>query len=238
MTRVDQRVAPRAWRLIDDVEVPRTAGEQMQADLEMLQAVRETSSSTLRVYTWSRPTLSIGHFQAEADIDADACVQHGVDVVRRPTGGAALLHGGDLTYAVTMPLDAADVSVQAVYDRIARGLIAGLAGLGVEAAVARHDGASGPVCFAGQQGADLRVGDRKICGSAQLRREGAVLQHGSILLRRLDIDETDLIGASETREQLRRATVTLAELSAPSAPRVVADALIAGFAQAFDVTYL
>jgi lipoate-protein ligase A len=223
--------------LIDDVEVRRTADEQMQADLEMLQLARETLVSTLRVYTWSMPTLSIGHFQTEADIDAGACARHEVDVVRRPTGGAALLHGGDLTYAVAMPLDSTRMSVQAVYDRIARGLIAGLANLDVEAAVARHDGASGPVCFAGQQGADLRVGDRKICGSAQVRRERGVLQHGSILLRRLDIDETDLISAPQTREQLRRATVTLAELGAPTAPRAVADALIAGFAQAFGVTY-
>ena len=72
------------------------------------------------------------------------------------------------------------------------GLIAGLARLGVEAAVARHDGPAGPVCFAGQQGADLRVGDRKLCGSAQVRRAGAVLQHGSMLLERLPFDETDL----------------------------------------------
>ncbi len=80
-----------------------------------------------------------------------------------------------------------------VYRRLAGGLIAGLATLGVTAAVARHDGPAGPVCFAGQQGADLRVGDRKLCGSAQVRRNGAVLQHGSILLERLAIDETDVL---------------------------------------------
>ena len=120
----------------------------------------------------------------------------GSSVVRRPTGGQGLLHGGDLTYAVAMALPPGpDGGVDAVYRRLAGGLIAGLARLGVAAAVARHDGPAGPVCFAGQQGADLRVGDRKLCGSAQVRRDGAVLQHGSILLDRLAFDETDLLVA-------------------------------------------
>ena len=108
-----------------------------------------------------------------------------------------------------------------MYRHLAAGLIAGLARLGVEAAVARHDGPAGPVCFAGQQGADLRVGDRKLCGSAQVRRAGAVLQHGSVLLERLPFDETDLLAVRPgapvvTSARLRAATVTLGELGAPS----------------------
>ena len=130
--------------------------------------------------------------------------------------------------------------VDAVYRRIAAGLIAGLARLGVDAAVARHDGPAGPVCFAGQQGADLRVGDRKLCGSAQVRRHGAVLQHGSILLDRLPFDETDLLLArpgtpAVTRERLRAATVTLAELGASTDPHVVGEALVEGFCLTLDV---
>ena len=98
------------------------------------------------------------------------------------------------------------------------------------------------MCFAGQQGADLRVGDRKVCGSAQVRRDGAVLQHGSILLTRLPFDETDVLrprpGApAVTRTELREATVTLEELGAPTAPRVVADALVEGFAATLDLSF-
>ena len=98
------------------------------------------------------------------------------------------------------------------------------------------------MCFAGQQGADLRVGDRKLCGSAQVRRDGAVLQHGSILLTRLPFDETDLLrprpgSTPVTRAQLRDATVTLEELGAPTDPRVVADALVEGFATTLDLTF-
>ena len=95
----------------------------------------------------------------------------GVEVVRRPTGGRALLHGADLTYAVALPRpDGPAGHVDAVYRTIAAGLIAGLAGLGVTASVGEERGPAGPVCFAAAQGADLRVGNRKLCGSAQVQR--------------------------------------------------------------------
>jgi len=236
VTRTTNEVAPHPWRLVDDLHVTRSGAAQMQTDLDLLDEVRAGSPAALRLYTWAAPALSIGRFQPETDVDADACARHGVEVVRRPTGGAALLHGGDLTYAVAMRVDTR-TSVQASYDEIASALVAGLAVVGVKAAVARHDGPPGAVCFAGQQGADLRVGNRKVCGSAQLRRDGVVLQHGSILLRRLSIDETDLIAGSHPRDQLRQSTVTLDELGAPHDPRVVADALIVGFARALGMTY-
>ena len=98
------------------------------------------------------------------------------------------------------------------------------------------------MCFAGQQGADLRVGHRKLCGSAQVRRGGAVLQHGSILLDRLPFDETDLLVSRPgtpvvTRERLRAATVTLAELGVPTDPHVVAQAVVEGFHASLDLTF-
>jgi lipoate-protein ligase A len=114
----------------------------------------------------------------------------------------------------------------------------------VDAAVARNDGPAGTVCFAGQQGADLRVGERKLCGSAQLRRDGAVLQHGSVLLARLPFDELDLVHprpgdppVEEARAQLRAATVTLGELGAPVEPRTVAEALVEGCSRALDLQF-
>ena len=218
------------WRLIDDVETTDLAVDHMRTDVEMLERVAAGDHPALRLYTWPMPTLSLGRFQDAADVDEVACARLGVRITRRPTGGAALLHGADLTYSLAMRLEAgADNGVQPVYDRIAGALIVGLERLGVSAAIARHDRAPGAVCFASQQGADLRVGDRKVCGSAQVRRQGAVLQHGSILLRRLDIDECDLVTAACDRGTLRRATVTLEELGAPIDPRSVASAIVAGF---------
>ncbi len=232
-----------SWRLVDDLDRAFDASGQMAADEALLDAVAEGAPPALRLYRWATPAISLGHFQPDDDVDRDACDRLGVEVVRRPTGGQGLLHGADVTYAVVMPRpDGAAGGVDAIYSVLAGALIAGLARLGVEAAVARHDGPAGPVCFAGQQGADLRVGDRKLCGSAQVRRRGAVLQHGSILLTRLPFDETDVLRPrpgvlAVTREQLRAATVTLEEVGAPTDARVVADALVEGFTSTLDLTF-
>ena len=215
----------------------------MAADEALLAEVAGGAPPALRLYRWSPPALSLGRFQPDDDVDAAACTRLGVEVVRRPTGGMGLLHGADLTYAVVMPRPAgAEGGVDAVYGLLAGALIDGLARLGVVAAIARHDGPAGPVCFAGQQGADLRVGDRKLCGSAQVRRGGAVLQHGSILLERLPFDETDLLVPRPgtpvvTRARLHAATVTLAELGTATAPHVVAQAVVEGFRTTLDLTF-
>jgi lipoate-protein ligase A len=233
----------RTWRLVDDLDSELDAAGQMAADLTLLDDVAAGGAPALRLYRWSPPAVSLGHFQPGDDVDLEACARRGVEVVRRPTGGQGLLHGADLTYAVAVPRPpGADGRVDAVYTWLASALIKGLDGLGVDAAVARHDGPAGPVCFAGQQGADLRVGDRKLCGSAQVRRGGTVLQHGSILLTRLPFDETDLFvprpGAPVvTRERLRAATVTLDELDASTDARIVGDALVEGFAATLDITF-
>lgn len=226
------------WLLVDDLDAPRSAAEQMAADLAMLDAVAAGGPPALRLYQWRTPALSLGRFQPDDDVDHTACSARGVEVVRRPTGGRALLHGADVTYSVAFHQPAGEAGrVDALYEWLAGGLIAGLARLGVQSAVARNDGPAGPVCFAGQQGADLRVGERKLCGSAQVRRDGAVLQHGSVLCGRLPFDELDLVNArpgdppvAEARAQLRAATVTLEELGAQHDARTVAEALVEGFA--------
>jgi lipoate-protein ligase A len=217
----------------------------MAADLACLDAVEAGGPPVLRLYTWTPPALSLGRFQPDTDVDFEACSAHGVQVVRRPTGGRALLHGGDLTYAVAMPRPAGpDGHVDALYRTLARALIAGLAGLGVDAEIGGDRGPSGPVCFVAAQGADLRVGERKLCGSAQVQRGSAVLQHGSILCERLPFDELDLLhpapgdaGPDATRARLQARSVTLAELGVETDPSMVAGAIVAGFESALDVTF-
>ncbi len=228
------------WRLVDDLGGSFTAAQHMAADVALLDDVVAGGAPALRLYRWSPPALSLGRFQPDDDVDRDACARLGVDVVIRPSGGKALLHGGDLTYAVAVAKPAGtEGSVDAMYRRIAGALVAGLARVGVDAHVARRGPAPGAACFAGQAGADLRVGTRKVCGSAQVQRDGAVLQHGSILLERLPFDETDLLrpGSRPARPALRAATVTLSDLGAPTEPAVVAAALIGGFAATFDLRF-
>ena len=210
----------------------------MAADLALLDAVAAGAPGFLRFYRFDPPALTLGRFQSDAEVDPAACARFGVEVARRPTGGRALLHGPDLTYAVALP-EPPGASVDDCYRFLAGGLIAGLATLGVEAAVACAGGPRGPVCMAAQQGADLRVGDRKVCGSAQVRRRGVVLQHGSVLLDRLPFDETDLVhDPGLDRTALRTGTVTLRELGAPTDPGRVAAALVEGFSAALGVRFL
>ena len=231
------------WRLIDDLQHPRDAAGQMAADMAMLDDVADRGRAVLRLYQWSSPALSLGRFQDASDVDEAACRRRGIEVVRRPTGGRALLHGSDLTYSIALPRpDGPAGGVDALYVQLASGLVAGLSRLGVTAEVAHHRGETGPACFSSLRGSDLRVGGRKLVGSAQVHRDGAVLQHGSVLLRRLDFDETDVLvmpdGEREAqRRHLRASTVTLAELGVDASVEAVAAALTWGFATALDLDF-
>lgn len=214
----------------------------MAADLACLDEVAAGGEPVLRLYTWSPPALSLGRFQPETDVDPVRCAELGVEVVRRPTGGRALLHGADLTYAVALPRpDGPEGHVDAVYRTIAAGLVAGLAGLGVTASVGEERGPAGPVCFAAAQGADLRVGNRKLCGSAQVQRGEAVLQHGSLLLDRLAFDEVDLLAGPVPdpgeRARIRARRVTLRDLAVEADVGTVAAAVVHGFETALDVMF-
>lgn len=134
----------------------------------------------VRIYRWATPALSIGRNQRLSGAAAARCRARGVEVARRPTGGTAVLHLDDVTYSVVAPQSSR--GVLEAYRWVAQGLIAALARLGLEAAVAEHPRSSttSPACFAAMMGADLEVGGSKVCGSAQVRRKGWLLQHGSI----------------------------------------------------------
>ena len=176
--------AESVWRLLRDGA--RDAAENMARDEALLDSAERGSPPTLRLYAWTRPTLSLGAHQPGSDADLDACRRLGVDLVRRPTGGGAVLHDAELTYAVAARVGQGPfpASVIGVYERIAAALVAGLEGLGVSAESARAEGAgrSPADCFARPSSREILVAGRKLIGSAQVRRRGAFLQHGSILI--------------------------------------------------------
>ena len=178
---------PRSWpRWRTMLAPPRSGAENMARDAGLMDRARETGEAVLSVYSWEKPTLSLGRNQAAAGkYDLEALNERDIDVVRRPTGGRALLHWHEVTYSVTAPID--DDSLGVSYRRINGILLEGLSRLGVRAFESNGDGPTpspGELpCFSAPANGELVAGGAKLVGSAQYRERGALLQHGSILLR-------------------------------------------------------
>ena len=143
----------------------------MAIDEVLLEGIREgTSPPTIRFYGWSPSAVSIGRFQSmEEEVDVEKCRELGVDYVRRITGGGAVYHdtGGEVTYSIAGPESEFPRGIRESYAYICRYVINGLASLGVESEFAPIN--------------DITYNGKKISGSAQTRRGGVLLQHGTIL---------------------------------------------------------
>ncbi len=151
----------------------------------------ERPAPLVRLYGWEPAALSLGYAQrAEREVDFEACARLGIDWVRRPTGGRAILHDwGELTYSLIAASDDPEFSggVLESYRKISGALVEGLQGLGVAAELAdKHrrgeDGAATAACFDAPSAYEVTWQGRKLIGSAQARRRGALLQQGTILL--------------------------------------------------------
>jgi len=156
----------------------------MGVDEALLASVLRGGPPTLRFYTWEGAWLSLGYGQRSGAARRAACARAGVGVVRRPTGGRAVLHGGDLTYALAAPAALLPAELRACYGLVAEALLAGLRALGAEAervpALAPAPGHGAFDCFARPAPDELCARGRKLVGSAQRRTRGGILQHGSI----------------------------------------------------------
>jgi len=153
------------YRLLD------TGKQSAAMNMAIDEAIMDSKIPTLRFFGWEPPAVSIGYFQSmEQEVDLDACKEHGVDVVRRVTGGGAVFHDAELTYSFFVPEDSGEVSRKILesYDQICGFIIGGLRKLGLEAQFKPIN--------------DIIVNAKKISGNAQTRRNGMVLQHGTILL--------------------------------------------------------
>lgn len=179
---------PLTWRLLI---TPGASGRHnMAVDEAILEAVAAGQAPpTLRLYAWAPPCLSLGYAQAVDVVDEAALAEAGWDLVRRPTGGRALLHADELTYSIAAPdsLPGLSGGVLPSYQHLSRGLLAGLERLGIHPdapalTVVGEADKLNPVCFEVPSAYEITVGGRKLIGSAQLRRRGAVLQHGSLPL--------------------------------------------------------
>jgi lipoate-protein ligase A len=178
----------RSWRLIKSNAF--SGARNMAIDESILETVSAGASKpTLRFYAWSPPCLSLGYAQPYADADVERIAERGWSIVRRPTGGRAILHADELTYAVIAPLDHPDLAggVIASYQRLSQGLKRGLEHIGMKVNVAQEvklseEQRSNPVCFEVPSSYEIEVSGRKLLGSAQVRRVKGVLQHGTLPL--------------------------------------------------------
>jgi lipoate-protein ligase A len=174
------------WRLIQSDPLP--GKMNMAVDAAILEAARQgRTQTTLRLYDWSPPCLSLGYSQPFSDLDLNRLDTSGWDVVRRPTGGRAILHIEELTYSVIGPKTDPHLkgSLMASYQQISRALYQALLDLGLPAEIhagknplAHHQ----PVCFENPSDFEITVNKKKIIGSAQARKKEAILQHGSLPL--------------------------------------------------------
>jgi len=158
----------------------------MARDVALMRRARETGETVFSAYGWTQPTLSLGrNQQAIGCYDLERMRLLGIDAVRRPTGGRALLHHREVTYSVTAPI-VPGVTLRESYERINVILLTALRGLGVGASVAEPEGPAPPPtnspCFATPSRGELITDGRKLVGSAQWREADALLQHGSILI--------------------------------------------------------
>ena len=174
------------WLVLVD---PALDGEEnMRRDRELLEWAYSSGESlpVLRFFLWRPPAISLGYMQPESDIDAEKCARDGIDIVRRPTGGRAILHSAEFTYSVTLPPwhPLAKMTILQTYNEISRALALGLRNLGIPAKLARGTGRinpKNPSCFSSTSRYELVVDGKKLVGSAQRRKNGAALQQGSIM---------------------------------------------------------
>ena len=209
---------------------PAPGAVNMATDAAMLEGRRPA----FRTYAWQPHCLSLGRFEDEADVDRGAAEELGIEVVRRPTGGGAILHGLDVTFCLVRPAPPG-ATVADLYSENARAVAAGLALLGIEASCSDDVGSPDvAACFAGARGPDLRVAGRKVCGSALRLTRGWCLMHGSIPLE-ADWDRTARLLPGTDAAALARAAITIDEVKPGTTRADVEEALAAGAPACFDL---
>lgn len=216
------------WTLLVEPD-GRSGRDNMAADQALLDAAAHTGKSLLRIYTWSPPCLSLGRNEPSARYDHAAIARLGLDVVRRPTGGRAVWHDREVTYAAAAPL-ARFGSLRDSFTAIHQLLGVALRRLGVDASLAPRPKALSPLsagaCFGATVGGEIVVSGRKLVGSAQLRQGGTFLQHGSVLLA----GSQDVVSAvSRAPSPVSNHTTLSAELGRAVTFGEVADAIAAAF---------
>lgn len=174
------------WRCIDTGY--NNGFYNMALDEVLLEMVAKGESlPVLRFYGWNPPCISLGYFQkANSSIDIDFCKKNSIDIVRRITGGRTVFHHKELTYSIIIPESSEFVkgSITEAYKKISIGLLEGLKLCGINAEFSKGTALSSSTsaCFEASSRYEIVIGNKKLVGSAQTRKRGVVLQHGSIIM--------------------------------------------------------
>lgn len=184
-----QKIHMNTWRFIRTP--PMRGAENMAIDEAIFEGViKGTVAPTLRLYAWEPPCLSLGYAQPLSDVDMGRLLSNGWELVRRPTGGRAILHTDEITYAIIAPVRHPQLSggVLECYKKLSPGLVRTLEMLDLRVAVHPEIPLSdaervNPICFRTPSAYEITVDGKKLIGSAQVRRRGGVLQHGTIPLK-------------------------------------------------------
>ena len=236
----------KAWRFIDSAGEPGFIN--MAIDEAILKGMeQEQKTPVLRFYTWSSPTLSLGYKQKLSFEQWQALnPANNIDLVRRPTGGGAVLHHKELTYAVILPKKtiSSNTAPHEDYKQINNALIAGLAVLGIKVAIPQnknhHDNSivckqsceDNFLCFSETTFSDIAINNYKLIGSAQLRKRNSFLQHGSILINK----ETIIKGHPLWNN---RSSITITEiLGHTPCLDEVKQAILKGFSDIFNCRFI
>lgn len=195
---------------------------------------------TLRLYRWSRPTVSLGRFQSVDDVDGSVCVTEGIDACRRPTGGRGVLHDDEITYSIVAGVgDGVPRSVSASYRMLCGALVEAYHELGVPADLTgRPRGERGAgACYLHATNADLSFGAAKLSGSAQVWSGSSCLQHGSFVISRDVAREAAVFRlAPSGAEALERSTATVVDVlgSRPADPAIT-EAIVSGIGRGLHI---
>lgn len=238
---------PEKYRFLNNGELD--AAMNMAIDESVhIHYLRDSAPPTLRVFRWVQPSISLGRFQSiEREIDSERCRQMGVALVRRPTGGRAVYHRDEFTYSIVIGRrHGVPAGIVAAYAYLAQGLLAALQSLGVSATlsderVSKHPSAA---CFASSTQADLTSGGFKLVGSAQVWKDDALLQQGSLPLDDRAAEFFSLLryptlAAREEALKLYQGKTTPLHTFVPTATwEQVAEAFHTGFSTALQTEFI
>jgi lipoate-protein ligase A len=240
------------WRLIKSS--PSSAAFNMSLDEALLiSTAQKHALPTLRLYSWMVPSISLGYAQPSLDVDQQELSNHAWQLVRRPTGGKAILHTDELTYSISAPLDEPLVlgSLLESYQRISLGLQKALQQLGLQTIAENKSdlpdehSRTEPVCFQTPSNYEITWKNKKLIGSAQARKHSGVLQHGSLPLCGDLSRITQVLAYPSQMDRDIAAQKTLARATTleDATGKIftwdeAADAIIRSFSAEFGITFL